>query len=124
MTLTMPFYAMAQSRRLLIAAVLAIVVADVVRAAPESTCLKSNADCVRSSECCSGCCLDTKCVEYADSCQSDLAKLGAGKGGPCANLDPPCKPSFACVLQQATCAQAPCKPVPTCVPPDYRDDYD
>ncbi|XP_011505057.1 PREDICTED: uncharacterized protein LOC105367903 [Ceratosolen solmsi marchali] len=93
-------------------------------AAPDKPiCLKTNIDCIYSTECCSGCCLENKCVEYADSCQSDLAKLGAGKGGPCANLDPPCKASHTCVLQQPQCVRAPCKPVPTCVPPDYHD-YD
>ncbi|XP_014203257.1 uncharacterized protein LOC106635700 [Copidosoma floridanum] len=94
-----------------------------VDAAPKSSCLKSKLDCVHSTDCCSGCCSENKCVEYAESCQRDLAKLGAGKGGPCASLDPPCKPSYTCVLQQALCSNSPCKPVPTCVPPDYHD-YD
>ena len=60
-------------------------------------------------------------ITDAESCQSELVKLGGGKGGPCANLDPPCKPSYTCVLQKVQCFRAPCNPVPTCIPPDYRD---
>ncbi|OXU25135.1 hypothetical protein TSAR_009548, partial [Trichomalopsis sarcophagae] len=110
---------MRRSTSLLLAVIFAAIALSTA-AAPKN-CFKTSTDCVHSSECCSGCCIEAKCLENADACQSVLTKLGAGKGGPCANLDPPCKPSYTCVLQQALCVQAPCKPVPTCVPPDYHD---
>lgn len=79
--------------------------------------------CIRSTECCTGCCHDGKCVNFSESCLSDFAALGVGKGGLCALLDPPCPSGQVCELQQVQCVQSPCPPIPSCVPSDYRD-YD
>ncbi|XP_024939472.1 uncharacterized protein LOC112494162 [Cephus cinctus] len=92
--------------------------------APKTSCVKNTNACVRSAECCTGCCHEEKCVSFSESCLSDLTQLGAGvKGGPCALLDPPCTAGHQCVLQPVQCIQSPCPPIASCVPPDYHD-YD
>ncbi|XP_046618630.1 uncharacterized protein LOC124304430 [Neodiprion virginianus] len=89
-------------------------------AAVKQTCIKNTNNCVRSAECCTGCCHNEKCVDFGDSCLSDQL---SGAVGPCAQLDPPCPREHTCVLQPVLCVQSPCPPVASCLPPDYED-YD
>ncbi|XP_068083882.1 uncharacterized protein [Anabrus simplex] len=91
--------------------VVLLLLALVVAAPPE--CIKDEKACVRSSECCGGCCQDGKCLPYADSCSKE--------DNPCSLHQ--CPEDQTCYLHQVQCVQAPCPPVPACRSSDYED-YD
>ncbi|KAJ9593609.1 hypothetical protein L9F63_014848 [Diploptera punctata] len=81
-------------------------------AAATVECIKDSHNCLRNSECCSGCCVEDKCVKYSDSCVQAQS--------PCAVHA--CPPGKKCYLQTVQCIQAACPPIPACKDEDY-DDY-
>ncbi|XP_051155752.1 uncharacterized protein LOC127278204 [Leptopilina boulardi] len=89
--------------------------------AATTKCIKSSKNCIRSTECCTGCCYNDKCVEKHESCLIDFEKIGAGNGA--LNCNPQCRGGETCQLQQVQCFRAPCSPISSCISDDYRD-YD
>ncbi|XP_047116870.1 uncharacterized protein LOC124797851 [Schistocerca piceifrons] len=101
---------------LLVAVVLiAVLICDVQHAVADPVpgpCIKDDHMCVRDAECCNGCCLEGKCVKYADRCSPAANACSVHE----------CPPGRECYLQQVQCATADCPPIPACRDPDY--DYD
>ncbi|XP_069678493.1 uncharacterized protein [Periplaneta americana] len=84
-------------------------VVAVIEAASTAECIRETHRCVHNTECCSGCCVEEKCVAFADSCSKGQ--------NPCSVHS--CPSGKVCYLQQVQCVQAPCPPVPACKSEDY-----
>ncbi|KDR10414.1 uncharacterized protein LOC110837993 [Zootermopsis nevadensis] len=105
---------MAQFSTVLLVASTAVMLVTLltVDAASTAECIKDTYRCVHKTECCSGCCVEEKCVPFADDCNAAQS--------PCAVHS--CPPGKTCYLQQVQCIAAPCLPVPACKDQDY-DEY-
>ncbi|PSN37527.1 hypothetical protein C0J52_14907 [Blattella germanica] len=99
-------------RLVIFAVAVCLTVMTLTDAASNTECIKVSHTCIHKDECCTGCCVEGKCVEFSDSC--NVAQ------SPCAVHS--CPSGKKCYLQQVQCIQAPCPPVPACKDEDY-DDY-